>query len=203
MKNIILVTVLIAFFSTTVIKGQSIFERYANADDVSLVSISPKMFKMLGQISIGGDDPEAQEYLEMVSSLNNFKVLISGNDEVTAAMSKWAAKQLSSKDLEELMTIKDADADVAFYVKSGKSDDRVEKLIMYVNGVNPEIMKDSPLGERSVETIILLIEGDIDLKQISKLTDQMSLPGGKQLRKASSVPPGLSVSPTITIKPNK
>jgi hypothetical protein len=49
----------------------------------------------------------------------------------------------------------------------------------------------------------LLIEGDIDLKQISKLTDQMSLPGGKQLRKASSVPPGLSVSPTITIKPNK
>ena len=203
MKNIILVTVLIAFFSTTVIKGQSIFERYANADDVSLVSISPKMFKMLGQISIGGDDPEAQEYLEMVSSINNFKVLISGNDEVTAAMSKWAAKQLSSKDLEELMTIKDADADVAFYVKNGKSDDRVEKLIMYVNGVNPEIMKDSPLGERSVETIILLIEGDIDLKQISKLTDQMSLPGGKQLRKASSVPPGLSVSPTITIKPNK
>ena len=54
---------------------------------------------------------------------------------------------------------------------------------MYVNGVNPEIMKDSPLGERPVETIILLIEGNIDLKQISKLTDQMSLPGGKQLRK--------------------
>ena len=201
MKNLSLV--LIGFMLSLSVKGQSIFERFADYDDVSLVSISPKMFKMLGQLSISLDDPEAQEYIDMVSSIENFKVLISGNDEVTAAMSKWAAKQLSSKDLEELMTIKDADADVAFYVKSGKSDDRVEKLIMYVNGVNPEIMKDSPLGERSVETIILLIEGDIDLKQISKLTDQMSLPGGKQLRKASSVPPGLSVSPTITIKPNK
>ena len=201
MKNLSLV--LIGFMLSLTVKGQSIFERFADYDDVSLVSISPKMFKMLGQLSISLDDPEAQEYIDMVSSIENFKVLISGNDEVTAAMSKWAAKQLSSKDLEELMTIKDADADVAFYVKSGKSDDRVEKLIMYVNGVNPEIMKDSPLGERSVETIILLIEGDIDLKQISKLTDQMSLPGGKQLRKASSVPPGLSVSPTITIKPNK
>jgi hypothetical protein len=201
MKNLSLV--LIGFILSLTVKGQSIFERFADYDDVSLVSISPKMFKMLGQLSISLDDPEAQEYIDMVSSIENFKVLISGNDEVTAAMSKWAAKQLSSKDLEELMTIKDADADVAFYVKNGKSDDRVEKLIMYVNGVNPEIMKDSPLGERSVETIILLIEGDIDLKQISKLTDQMSLPGGKQLRKASSVPPGLSVSPTITIKPNK
>ena len=201
MKNLSLV--LIGFMLSLSVKGQSIFERFADYDDVSLVSISPKMFKMLGQLSVSLDDPEAQEYIDMVSSIENFKVLISGNDEVTAAMSKWAAEQLSSKDLEELMTIKDADADVAFYVKSGKSDDRVEKLIMYVNGVNPEIMKDSPLGERPVETIILLIEGDIDLKQISKLTDQMSLPGGKQLRKASSVPPGLSVSPTITIKPNK
>ena len=201
MKNLSLV--LIGFMLSLTVKGQSIFERFADYDDVSLVSISPKMFKMLGQLSVSLDDPEAQEYIDMVSSIENFKVLISGNDEVTAAMSKWAAEQLSSKDLEELMTIKDADADVAFYVKNGKSDDRVEKLIMYVNGVNPEIMKDSPLGERSVETIILLIEGDIDLKQISKLTDQMSLPGGKQLRKASSVPPGLSVSPTITIKPNK
>ena len=201
MKNLSLV--LIGFMLSLTVKGQSIFERFADYDDVSLVSISPKMFKMLGQLSVSLDDPEAQEYIDMVSSIENFKVLISGNDEVTAAMSKWAAKQLSSKDLEELMTIKDADADVAFYVKNGKSDDRVEKLIMYVNGVNPEIMKDSPLGERTVETIILLIEGDIDLKQISKLTDQMSLPGGKQLRKASSVPPGLSVSPTITIKPNK
>ena len=195
--------VLIGFMLSLTVKGQSIFERFADYDDVSLVSISPKMFKMLGQLSVSLDDPEAQEYIDMVSSIENFKVLISGNDEVTVAMSKWIAEQLSSKDLEELMTIKDADADVAFYVKNGKSDDRVEKLIMYVNGVNPEIIKDSPLGERTVETIILLIEGDIDLKQISKLTDQMSLPGGKQLRKVSGVPPGLSASATIIIKPNK
>ncbi|MGY8922505.1 MAG: DUF4252 domain-containing protein [Flavobacteriales bacterium] len=184
MKNIILVPVLIAFFSTTMIKGQSIFERYANADDVSLVSISPKMFKMLGQISIGGDDPEAQEYLEMVSSINNFKVLISGNDEVSAEISRYASKEFSSYDLEELMTVKDADTNVTFYVKSGKSDDRVEKLIMYVKGVNSEIIENSPLNGRSIETILMIIEGDIDLNKISKLTDKMNLPGGKQLKKA-------------------
>ena len=110
MKNISFV--LIGFMLSLSVKGQSIFERFADYDDVSLVSISPKMFKMLGQLSVSLDDPEAQEYIDMVSSIENFKVLISGNDEVSDAMSKWAAEQLSSKDLEELMTIKDSDADV-------------------------------------------------------------------------------------------
>ena len=98
MKNVTLV--LIAFFSTLVVSGQSIFERYANSDDVSLVSISPKMFKMLGQMSINFDDSESQEYLEMVSSINNFKVLISGNDEVSTEMLKWVNQEVSSEDLE-------------------------------------------------------------------------------------------------------
>ena len=35
-----------------------------------------------------------------------------------------------------------------------------------------------------IEAVLLLLEGDIDLNKISKLTDQMDLPGGKQLKKA-------------------
>ena len=76
MKNISFV--LIGFMLSLSVKGQSIFERFADYDDVSLVSISPKMFKMLGQLSVSLDDPEAQEYIDMVSSIENFKVLISG-----------------------------------------------------------------------------------------------------------------------------
>jgi|TARA_B110000285_G_scaffold233054_1_gene305735 hypothetical protein len=174
--------ILIALSLTATISAQSIFERFADSDDVSLVSISPKMFKMLGQLSISSDDLEAKEYLDMVSSINNFKVLISGNDKVTAEMSKWVAKEVSTNDLEELMTVKDTEADIAFYIKDGKSVDRVEKLLMYVNGNSYESL--NSLEGRSVEAILLLIEGDIDLNKISKLTDQMDLPGGKQLRKA-------------------
>ena len=57
-KNLILLTALIASFWSF---SQSIFERYADNDEVTLVSISPKMFKMLGQMSLSLDDPEAQE----------------------------------------------------------------------------------------------------------------------------------------------
>ncbi|MDC6469326.1 DUF4252 domain-containing protein, partial [Flavobacteriaceae bacterium] len=146
-------------------------------------SISPKMFKMLGQMSINFDDPEAKEYMEMVSSINNFKVLISGNIEVSDEMLKWVKQQISLEDLEELMTVKDQEADVSFYVKSGKSDDHVEKLLMFVTehsgGKN-----NLEINGRNIEAVLLLLEGDIDLNKISKLTDQMNLPGGKQLKKA-------------------
>ncbi len=182
MKNVTLV--LIAFFSTLVVSGQSIFERYANSDDVSLVSISPKMFKMLGQMSINFDDSESQEYLEMVSSINNFKVLISGNDEVSTEMLKWVNQEVSSEDLEELMIIKDPEADVFFYVKEGKPEDYVEKLLMYVTEHSGSTKNALEINGRNIESVLLLLEGDIDLNKISKLTDQMNLPGGNQLKKA-------------------
>ena len=41
-------------------------------------------------------------------------------------------KEVSSKDLEELMTVKDIEGDVSFYVKDGSSEDHVEKLLMFV-----------------------------------------------------------------------
>jgi hypothetical protein len=37
---------------------------------------------------------------------------------------------------------------------------------------------------REVETVIVSIVGDIDLKQISKITSKMNLPGGEHLDKA-------------------
>jgi hypothetical protein len=40
------------------------------------------------------------------------------------------------------------------------------------------------INGRDIESVLLLLEGDIDLNKISKLTDQMDLPGGKQLKKA-------------------
>ncbi|MDG1660503.1 MAG: DUF4252 domain-containing protein, partial [Winogradskyella sp.] len=33
--------------------------------------------------------------------------------------------------------------------------------------------------------VVLSLTGDIDLRQISKLTNQMNMPGGEQLKKAN------------------
>ena len=179
-KNILLLVMLLL---TPTIYGQSIFNSYANNDEVTLVSISPKMFKMLGKISISLDDLEAREFIEMVNSINNFKVLVSSDKDISIDMLNWVNQEVNNRGLEELMTVKDKDIDVSFYVKNGKNVDHVKQLLMYVNGEKLET-KSTRLNIKgiTVESILLLIEGDINLNQISKLTEKMNLPGGNQLK---------------------
>ena len=168
--------------------AQSIFDRYANSSDVSYFSISPKMFQMLGQMSINVDDPEAEEFLKMVKSINNFKVLISTESNVSDEMKIWIDSHIKKENLEILMTFNDEDAkNIAFYVKEGSSENKVAQLLMYSKDMNGKAgdKNNMQIGGRTLEAVLLLLEGDIDLNQISKLTEKMDLPGGDQLRKAS------------------
>ena len=182
-KTLILILLIITSFW---LSGQSIFERYANNDDVTLVSISPNMFKMLGQMSLSLDDPEAQEYLEMVTSIKNFKVLVSSDQGISNEMLNWVNQQVLKQDLDELVSIKDQVTDITFYVKEGKKEDYVEQLLMYVNEkVDSDIEKSNfNIKDSEIKAIVMLLEGNINLNKISKLTDQMNLPGGDLLRKA-------------------
>lgn len=182
-KNLILILLIT---TNSWVSGQSIFERYANNDDVTLVSISPNMFKMLGQMSLSLDDPEAQEYLEMVTSIKNFKVLVSSDQGISNEMLNWVNQQVLKQDLDELVSIKDQVTDITFYVKEGKKEDYVEQLLMYVNEkVDSDIEKSNfNIKDSEIKAIVMLLEGNINLNKISKLTDQMNLPGGDLLRKA-------------------
>ena len=182
-KTLILILLII---TSSWLSGQSIFERYANNDDVTLVSISPNMFKMLGQMSLNLDDPEAQEYLEMVTSIKNFKVLVSSDQGISNEMLNWVNQQVLKQDLDELVSIKDQVTDITFYVKEGKKKDYVEQLLMYVNEkVDSDIEKSNfNIKDNEIKAIVMLLEGNINLNKISKLTDQMNLPGGDLLRKA-------------------
>ena len=73
-----------------------------------------------------------------------------------------------------------------FYVKQGKDEDHVSELLMFINGLE-SVTKDSDIeinGEkRTIETVVISLTGDIDLNQISKLTQKMNLPGGEELQK--------------------
>ena len=39
--------------------------------------------------------------------------------------------------------------------------------------------------KREIETVVLYLTGDIDLRQVSKLANKMDVPGGKQLQKVN------------------
>ena len=55
--------------------AQSIFDTYQTNDRVTYVSISPQMFSMLAKLNINVEDPEAQEFIELVTQIKTFKLL--------------------------------------------------------------------------------------------------------------------------------
>ncbi len=176
-KNIILLILITASFSW----GQDVFEKYEYDDSVSYFSISPKMFQMLAKLSIETNDPEADQFIKLVQEIETFKVITTENYAISEDIQGWVDKHIKSVNMEELMRVRDKEANVNFYVKSArKNDDLVKELLMFVTDINVEGMQ---LGNRKPETVLLYLSGDIDLTQISKLVNQMNLPGGQQLGK--------------------
>lgn len=163
--------------------AQDIFEKYNDNSDVTYVSIKPKMFQMIAKMGINIEDSEARAYMDMVNSITSFKTIVTDNKTISADIAKWVKSRSSS--LEELMEVKDDGTEVKFYVKEGKDSDHVKELLIFVNGIN-KVMKESVEinGEqRRIETVVVSLTGDINLNEISKLTDKMNLPGGKNLEK--------------------
>ncbi len=185
MKNRMLVLVLAIMLMPIIGMAQSdIFEKYNDDPDVTYVSIKPKMFQMIAKMGISVDDAEAQAYMDMVKSITSFKTIVTDNKAISEDISKWVSSRSSS--LEELMEVRDDGTDVKFYVKEGKDADHVKELLIFVNGIDKAMNGEGVEinGEtRKIETVVVSLTGDIDLNEISKLTDKMNIPGGKHLEK--------------------
>ena len=164
--------------------AQDIFEKYSDNPNVTYVNIKPKMFQMLAKMDINTDDPEAQSYMEMVNSITSFKTIVTEDKSISSDVLGWVNKRSSS--LEELMVVKDDGVEVKFFVKEGKDSDHVKELMVFVNGLSA-VTKDADVNingkKRGFETVIMVLTGDIDLNQISKLTNKMNIPAGDKLEK--------------------
>jgi hypothetical protein len=183
MNKKIVVLVMAIMLLPLVGMAQNIFEKYSDNSDVTYVSIKPKMFQMIAKMGIDIDDPEAMAYMDMVKSITSFKTIVTDNKAISTDISKWVKSRSSA--LEELMEVKDAGTEVKFYIKEGKDSDHVNELLIFVNGID-KVMKEGVEvnGEqRKIETVVVSLTGDINLNEISKLTDKMNIPGGKHLEK--------------------
>lgn len=117
----------------------------------------------------------------MIQSISSFKVLITQDIEITksidSAHKKWAEKE----GFELLLQLNENDNELYFYVVTAAAENIVNRLLMFSRG---SVLEDSiSIKGKPLESILLLVEGRIDLEQIGKLTEAMELPGGKQLKK--------------------
>lgn len=185
MKKVIIIAALL--LTPVVTFAQGVFDRFEDNTEVSSFVINQKMFRMLATIDIDMDDPEDKEFLEMAKKITGLKVFTTGDEKVSADMKATVEKYLKSSNLEELMRFKDGEQTIKFYVKEGKDENHVKELLMFMTGLK-QLTEGQNIEingkKREFETLVLSLTGDIDLRQISKITNKMDVPGGDQLKKA-------------------
>ncbi|MGB5555440.1 MAG: DUF4252 domain-containing protein [Flavobacteriaceae bacterium] len=155
--------------------SQSLFDKYEDLDNVSAVIVNKSMFNLLSKIDVEVDDPETQDYVSIAKSLSGLKVFTTEDKAISADMKASVESYLKSAKLEELMRVKDKDANVKFYIRQGKDEDHVSELLMFVTGMKNSGV-DVEVNGRKFETVLLSLTGDIDLNKISSLTKKMNLP---------------------------
>lgn len=141
------------------------FSKYENDDSFTQVTITARMFGLFANLDT--DDPEDQEVIDAVSKVKGLRILTKDNISNGKEMYAEAFKMINSKEYEELMTVKDKDNDMKFLIK--EKGGIISELLMVMGGDH--------------EFLILSLIGDIDLKQISKLSKSMDIQGFDKLEK--------------------
>ena len=177
MKKIVLIVA--ACFVSFNSFSQSQFDEFENMDKVASVVVNKSMMNLFGSIAENADEEEAREFASLAKGLDKLKVFMTEDEAASSEMKSSVNKYLKKSDLEELMRVKDEDTNVKFYIKNGKDENHVKELLMFVTGIDK--MKMGHKG-RNIETVLVSLTGDIDLRKIGALTKQMDLP--KEMNKA-------------------
>jgi len=173
--SILFALILLPLFSN----AQNYFDSLEDEAGISSVIVNANMFNLMSKIDVKTDDPEAEEFLKLIKSITNLKVFVAKNKAKAAKMESMMGSYLKKSNLQELMRVKDEDVNVKFYIKEGSTSDKVAELLMFVKGT------DAVINGKKIETVLLSLTGDFDLKQVSKLTKTMNIPGGEHLKEVA------------------
>jgi hypothetical protein len=168
MKQII-VTVALLMFASVAFSQDAItkfFTKYQNDESFSQVTVSSKMFSLFTQMD--AENAEDKEVLEAISKLKGLRILGKSDARNARDLYKEAFNLIPVKEYEELMSVRDKDKDMKFYIKeTGKG--TISELLMVMGG--------------NTEFMVLSLFGEIDLKQVSRIGKKMDVKGLENLEK--------------------
>ena len=113
--------------------SQAAFEKYEDMDNVGSVTINQSLIKLAGNIAAFEDNQDARDFKDLAMGLQSIKVFVTEDKGISTDMHLTVKKYIKSSSLEELMRVKDKGANVKFYIKSGKDEDHVKELLMFVS----------------------------------------------------------------------
>lgn len=171
MKNLKLSIVLLMWVSLPIfIAAQSpadkLFDKYSEREGFTSVYITQHMFGLFADIETQEDE---DGFVELVKNLNCIKI-ISVDEENPKLNTKVnfydeIMKDFPEASFEELMVVKKKDQDIKFLIR--KEGNNIKELLMIAGGVE--------------DNALISIQGDIDLKTISRLSKTMKIEGMENL----------------------
>jgi hypothetical protein len=170
MKKIIVMLALIVSGTGAFAQGEAVskfFDKYA-ADETftTQATISSKMFSLF--TNMDATTPEDKEVIDAISKLKGLRVLGKDKSNDGRKLYTEAMGIVSKNKYDELMSVRDKDKDMKFYIKE-TAPGKIGDFVMLI-GSNSEFM-------------IINLFGEIDLKQISKIGRKMNIGGLDKLDK--------------------
>jgi hypothetical protein len=149
-------------------QGESVskfFAKYATDESFTTATISSKMFSLITNMDV--QNAEDKENVDAISKLKGLKVLGKENSSDARSLYKEAYGLVSAKEYEELMSVRDKEKDMKFFIR--ESGGKINELVMVMGSTD--------------DFMLLSIFGEIDLKAISRIGRKMNVDGLEQLEK--------------------
>jgi hypothetical protein len=137
------------------------FGKYVDDDRFTVVSISPKMFKLMSKVNW---DTVSSDLKQTVSKLQSLRILTTSSTPM--AFYKEALEKIDRKEYEELITVRSKQDNVHFMVK--QSGNTIHELLMI------------SVGDDGF-TLVSFV-GDIDLDKLARLSSDMGIKGMENLK---------------------
>lgn len=149
-KNILL---LLFLCCTSICFAQNkLFDKYSEMDNVTSVSISKAMFRMMPNFETNG-----LNLMNLKGKIEGLQILTTENNSIKETM-RNDFKSLIGKNHEELMKVKDGKTRATFYVK--QKGDLISELIM--------------LADTDKSFNVIRLSGNFTLQDIQEITKEMN-----------------------------
>ena len=119
------------------------------------------------------DSPEDKEVLEAISKLKGLRIMGKDNTSDARNLYKEAFGIITQNKFEEIMSVRDKDKDMKFYIVE-KSPGKISELVM--------------LSGSSKDFMMMTLFGEIDWKQVSRIGQKMNVNGLENLEKMDDKP---------------
>ena len=146
-----------------------LFDKYSGKDGYTTVYITKYMFSMFKETE-KSDEPD--ELNKVLGKLNSIKILAVEDPSFIPAGTNFydeIMKELPREKYNELMVVKEKDSDVVFLAREEK-------------GVIVELLLIAGSSDVS-DNVLISIQGEIDLENISKLAKGLNIEGMEELEK--------------------